>query len=170
MPLFFRLTRNDISPALTKLAAAARRPEPVFRAMGTTFMSLTMGNFKSTEYRPSAWPPKRDGTPSNLQLHGVLSRNFHLTVTNTGATLASGVRDYAAIHQFGGIIKGNPWRRFEWGPNPRDWATVAQVKIPARPFFPVANDRLTPKAEQRIRAAALRAISRQLPHYSQPSH
>ncbi|MCX6923496.1 MAG: hypothetical protein NT154_09855 [Verrucomicrobia bacterium] len=51
--LFFRITRNDISPALSKLAACAKRPEPVFRAMGTTFLSLTMGNFKSADYRPA---------------------------------------------------------------------------------------------------------------------
>jgi len=148
----FRITRNDISPALSRMAAAAKRPDPIFRAMGTTFLSLTMGNFKTADYRPAPWPAKRDGTPSNLQKHGVLCKNFSLRVTSTGATLSSGVHAYAAIHQFGGTIRGKPWLRFEYAPG--KWATVAQVTIPARPFFPVLNDQLTPKAEQKIQAAA----------------
>ena len=48
----FRITKNDISPALSRMAAAAKRPEPIFRAMGTTFLSLTMGNFKTSDYHP----------------------------------------------------------------------------------------------------------------------
>lgn len=157
----FRITRNDIAPALTRMAAAAKRPTPIFRAMGTTFLSLTMGNFKSPEYRPSPWKEKRDGSPSNLQKNGVLCKNFSLTVSNTGATVASGVHAYAAIHQFGGVIKGNPWLRFEWAPG--HWATVAQVTIPARPFFPVdaAGEHLIPKAEEKIKAAGERAALRQ---------
>ena len=139
----FRLTRNDISPALSRMAAAARRPEPVFRAMGTTFMSITMGNFKSGEYRPSVWPAKKDGTPATLQKSGTLSRSFHLSVSNTGATLSSPMI-YAAIHQLGA----------------KDQASGKG--IPPRPYFPVAADgKLTPKAEEKIRAAGERALQRQ---------
>jgi phage gpG-like protein len=157
----FKLTRNDISPALARMAAAARNPTAVFRAMGTTFMSLTMGNFKSTAYRPSAWKAKRDGAPSNLQKAGELSRSFHLEVTSHSATVSS-PKVYAAIHQFGGTIKGNPWLRFQYAPG--QWATVAQVTISARPFFPVeaSGERLTAKAEERIAAAGRRAIERQI--------
>ncbi|MCX6916066.1 MAG: phage virion morphogenesis protein [Verrucomicrobia bacterium] len=156
----FKVTKNDISPALSRMAASVKRPEPIFRAMGNNFLSLTMGNFKTSDYRPAPWPAKRDGTPSNLQKHGVLCKNFSLRVTSTGATLSSGVHAYAAIHQFGGTIKGKPWLRFEYAPG--KWATVAQVTIPARPFFPVLNDHLTPKAEQKIQAAGERAMARQL--------
>ena len=161
--IVFRLTRNDISPALSRMARAAKNPEKVFRAMGTTFMSLTMGNFKSAEYRPSEWPAKRDGTPSKLQLNGVLSRSFHLEASNKSATVkASPI--YAAIHQFGGVIKGKPWLRFKWGPEKGDWATVAQVTIPARPFFPVdaSGERMTAKAEEKVAAAGMRAIEREV--------
>ena len=155
--LSFRITRNDLSPALSKMASSAHRPEPIFRAMGTTFLSLTMGNFKTAAYRPKDWPAKKDGTPSKLQKSGTLSRSFHLQVTNTGATVATPMI-YAAIHQFGGTIKGNPWLRFKVGDR---WCAVAQVTIPARPFFPVESGRLTPKAEEKIRAAGQRAASRQ---------
>jgi phage gpG-like protein len=156
--LSFQLTRDDISPALSQLAATAKHPEPVFRAMGTTFLSLTMGNFKSADYRPTPWKEKRDGTAATLQKSGTLSRSFHLEVTARGATVGSPMI-YAAIHQFGGTIKGNPKLRFQWAPG--RWATVSQVTIPPRPFFPVLNDRLTPKAEEKIRASAARALARQ---------
>lgn len=156
--LSFRITRNDIAPALSKMATAARRPEPIFRAMGTTFLSLTMGNFKSADYRPRPWPAKKDGTPATLQKSGTLSRAFHLTVSNTAATVANPMV-YAAIHQFGGIIKGNPWLRFQYAPG--KWATVSQITIPARPFFPVEAGKLTPTAEEKIKAAGERAAARQ---------
>jgi phage gpG-like protein len=139
------------------MATAARRPEPIFRAMGTTFLSLTMGNFKSGDYRPTAWPAKKDGTPATLQKSGTLSRAFHLTVSNTGATVANPMV-YAAIHQFGGTIKGNPWLRFKIGER---WVTVHQVIIPARPFFPIESGKLTPKAEEKIRSSGERAAARQ---------
>ena len=98
----FKLTRNDISPRLAAMARAARNPEPVFRAMGTTFMSITMGNFNDagSEYRPKPWPAKKDGTPSKLQKSGTLSRSFHLEVTDKYAKV-SNPTIYAATHQFG---------------------------------------------------------------------
>jgi phage gpG-like protein len=136
----FKITRNDISPALTRLADTAQNPQPVFRAMGTTFMSLAMGTFNSVgaSYRPKPWAPKKDGTPSNLILHGILSKSFHLEVSSTGAKVSNPMI-YAAAHQF-----GYP---------PRN--------LPARPFFPVLDRGLTRAAEEKIAAAAQRAILRE---------
>jgi len=137
----FKLERNDVSPALAKAAMAAKHPEKVFRAMGTVFMSITMGNFNSVgaEFRPKPWAAKKDGTPSNLQKSGTLSRSFHLAVSDTAATV-SNPTIYAAPHQFG----------FE------------DRNLPARPFFPVIDGKLTPAAEELIRKAGERAIQRQL--------
>lgn len=157
----FKISRNDISPALSKLAASAKRPEPVLRAMGTTFKSITEGNFNSVgaSYRPKPWAPKRDGTPSILQKSTTLAKSLHLDVTSRAATLRTPMI-YAAIHQFGGTINGKPWLRFKT-PSGK-WVSVRQVKIPARPFFPVEpNGQLTPKAEEKIRAAAMRVIQSQ---------
>ena len=140
----FKLVRNDISPKLAKLAAAAKHPEKVLRSMGTTFMSITMGNFNdaAAEYRPKPWANKKDGTPSKLQKSGTLARSFHLTVTNESATVSTPTI-YAATHQFGRAEgRGAP--------------------IPARPFFPVADGKLTPAAEALIARAGQRAIERQL--------
>jgi len=136
-----KITRNDISPQLTKLANAAKNPEKVYRSMGTTFMAITMGNFNDvgSDYRPAAWANKKDGTPSKLQKSGTLSRAFFLEVTSSSAKV-SNPTIYAATHQFG----------------------RAEANIPPRPFFPVLNNQLTPKAETKIAAAGHRAIERQL--------
>ncbi|MDE2104419.1 MAG: phage virion morphogenesis protein [Patescibacteria group bacterium] len=152
--LSFKLTRNDVSPFLSRMARAAKHPEKVFRAMGTTFMSLTMGAFNDVgeEYRPSPWPAlkhdqrggagKKAGEASNLQLHSVLARSFHLTVSDTGATV-SNPTVYAATHQFGRDFgRGSP--------------------IPARPFFPVKDGELTPAAAEKIRRAGERQMARDI--------
>ena len=138
------MTRDDISPTLTKLANAVKHPEKVFRAMGTTFLSITMGTFNDvgSDYRPHAWSNKKDGTPSKLQKSGTLSRSFHLEVGDNFAKV-SNPTIYAATHQFGRTEgRGAP--------------------IPARPFFPVEDGKLTPKAEEKIRRAGERAILRQV--------
>ena len=137
MSFSVQLTKDDITPSLRRLAAAGRNTAPVMRAMGTTFMSITIGNFSShgAQYRPSPGPAKRDGTPSNLKLHGDLSKAFHLTVTNTTATVGN-PKIYARIHQLGGTIKAKAggYLRFMSGDR---WFTLKQVIMPARPFFPV---------------------------------
>lgn len=160
----FSVTRDDISPALGKLAQSASNRLPVFRAMGTTFKSITEGNFNSVgaSYRPILWKPKRDGTPSILQSqHPTLSKSFQLIVTNDSATVSNPMK-YAAIHQFGGTIvpKNGKALKFQSGGR---WFTVKSVTIPARPFFPVINGQLTPAAEMKIARAGERAIARQIP-------
>lgn len=161
MPFTFGVLKNDIAPALSKAAAAAKNPLPVFRAMGTTFKSITEGTFNSVgaDMRPSPWPAKKDGTPSNLQKSTTLAKSFNLEVTNSYAALSTPVV-YARIHQFGGTIKGNPWLRFQYAPG--RWATKAAVTIPPRPFFPVLNGKLTPKAYDLIARAGHRALARQI--------
>lgn len=156
----FTLTRNDISPALSRLARTAKNPTPVLRAMGTTFKSITEGNFNSvgSSYRPLPWPAKRDGTPSNLIQHAVLSKSFYLDVSSTYARL-SNPAIYAAIHQLGGVITAKKdFLRFQIGAR---WVSLRQVRIPPRPYFPVLNGQLTPAAERLIGRAGERAIARQ---------
>lgn len=138
------ITRDDISPALTAMLASAQHPEKVLRTMGTTFMSITMGNFNDAgaRYRPAPWPAKKDGTPSKLQKSGTLARSFHLQVTSQAAKVSTPVI-YAATHQFGRTEgRGAP--------------------IPARPFFPVLGGKLTPAAEQLISRAGERQILRNI--------
>lgn len=144
----FKLVRDDISPKLAKLAASAKHPEKVFRSMGTTFMSITMGNFNNAgaQYRPKPWAAKKDGSESKLQGKTLqLSKAFFLTVTDSSATVKSSAMSkngfgYGLAHQFGSE-KNN---------------------LQPRPFFPVGIDgKLTPAAEDLIARAGQRAIERQ---------
>ena len=158
----FSISQNDISPAITRMIAMARDPTPIMRAMGTTFKSITEGTFNSVgaSYRPTPWKSKRDGSPSILIMHGVLSKAFHLSIGSHTAELSNPTK-YAAIHQFGGVIHGKPWLRFKIGDS---WFTRASVTIPARPFYPIKDDHLTAAAQDKIIAAGERAGMRELGH------
>lgn len=138
------ITRDDLRPALARLTALGRDTTPVMRSMGTTFQSITEGNFNSAgaSFRPTPWPPKKDGSPSNLKRTGLLWHSFHLTYTATTASL-SNPTPYAAIHQFGSDKKKG-----------------RGSGIPPRRFYPILNDQLTPAAQDKIIAAGLRTIAR----------
>lgn len=146
MAFSFTMTRNDIAPKLAKLAATAKNPVPVLRAMGTTFKSITEGNFNSVgaSFRPKPWAAKKDGSPSRLKKSGTLSSSFHLEVTPQHAKLRNPTI-YAAHHQFGSIKKKG-----------------RGSGIPARPFYPVLNNQLTPAAETLIARAGQRALDREV--------
>lgn len=158
----FGVTKDDISPALSRLAATAQNPLPVMRAMGTTFKSITEGTFNSVgaKYRPLPWKSKRDGSPSNLQLTTTMAKAFHLTVSATAATVSNPM-PYAAIHQFGGVIRPKTKPLLAWrGPDGK-YIFAHEVTIPARPFFPIINGRLTAESEALIARAGEREIVKQ---------
>ena len=160
--MFLNIKRNDISPALTRMLEMARNPRPVVRAMGTTFKSITEGNFNSAgaEFRPTPWKPKADGTACNLIKSTTLAHSFQLLANERTATVSTPV-PYAEIHQTGGVIlpKKKQAMRFQIG---GQWVTVKRVVMPARPFFPVLNGKLTPKAEDYIRRAGERVAAKQI--------
>ncbi len=160
--MYFRITKNTLSPELDRLLKLARNKAPVLRAMGTVFKSITKGTFNSVgaDMRPSPWKPKFGGTPSNLYKSGQLARSFHLTVNNSSATVSTPM-SYAAIHQFGGKITAKGKALAFIGPDGQHIFRKSVI-IPPRPFFPVTPDgRLTPAAEHLILEAGRKAIERQ---------
>jgi hypothetical protein len=76
----FTLKKDDISPALRRLASNVRPATPILRAMGTTFLGITMGTFNSVgaSYRPIPGKAKADETPSILQKSTTMTKAFHL--------------------------------------------------------------------------------------------
>jgi phage virion morphogenesis protein len=157
--MFFSLTKNDISPALTRMIKAVNPPNRrrVLRAMGTTFKSITEGTFNSVGagYRPAPWAAKSDGSPSILQKSTTLAKSFNLDVDDNLARVSNPTK-YANVHQFGATIKGNPLLKFKIGDQ---WISASQGVISPRPCFPVLNGKLTPKAEEKISAAARRVLN-----------
>jgi phage gpG-like protein len=160
--MLFRITHNDISPAFHRLLKLARNPQPVLRAAGNVFMSITMGTFNSVgaSFRPITWEPKADGAPCNLQQSTTLARAFHLEVTNTTATVSNPM-PYAAIHQHGGRIEAKNAKALRWIGDDGQPHFAKAVTMPARPFFPVVNDRLTEPAQRLVLAAGEKAVRRQ---------
>lgn len=158
-----RVTHDDLTPVLNRLRElAGPKRQSVLRAGGNTLLSITQGSFNSVgaAFRASPWAAKRDGTPSNLQKTTTLAHSWRLTVTPNGATVSTD-REYAAIHQFGGIIRPKTAKalRFQSG---GQWWTVKQVTMPARPMLPITPDgRLTDKAATLVARAMVRAIQMQ---------
>lgn len=152
-----KLTRDDVMPTIRRLLALGKDTTPVMRSMGNAFKSITEGNFNSAGagMRPDPWPAKRDGSPSNLKKTGLLWHSFHLTVTKDTATLANPT-PYAAVHQFG---SGEVDRKRQAEAAKRNAKSV-RMGIPARPFYPVKDGKLTPAAETLIARAGMRAIER----------
>ena len=166
------LIKDDWSPLFARLAALGQNPTPVMRAIGREFKRITEDNFTAagSAMRPIPWvntyrmKANPEGIPATLRLHNVLANSFHLEVSAGRATLKTPV-PYAAIHQFGGPLgsKKHPTVKH------RDIATGQVTAItggvgtmPARPFFPILNDRLTPAARARMEAAAQRAAEREV--------
>lgn len=160
MGLSCKITRNDVSPRLSKLAGTARNKQGVLRAMGTTFKSITEGTFNSAgaEFRPQPWRPKADGSPSILQKSTTMAKSFHLEVTGMYARVSNPMV-YASIHQFGGKIEAKNGGKLKFQIGER-WVAVERVEMPARPFYPVQNGKLTPKAENLIARAGERMIEK----------
>ncbi|HXT10834.1 MAG TPA: phage virion morphogenesis protein [Candidatus Angelobacter sp.] len=153
-----RITRDDIRPAFARAKKLGRDTTPIMRAMGDTFKSITEGNFSAAgaSYRPIPWVNKKDGTPRTLKKSGLLWHSFHLTVTKDTATLANPT-PYAAVQQFG---SGDVDRRRQAEAAKRSAAKVHKMNIPASPFYPVKDGKLTPAAEEKIGAAGMRTAEK----------
>jgi phage gpG-like protein len=138
------LKRDDLSRVCKKLLATlgGQKKEQVLRTMGQEFLAITQEQFGPDKpNRPAPWPPlsekykKRIGYsgPPKLVLSGDLQNSFDVTAT-PNEVIITAHSGHAATHQFG---RGN---------------------IPARPFAPVVDGKLTSYAEERIRKKAEQKI------------
>jgi phage gpG-like protein len=98
-----------------------------------------------------------------------MAHSFMLSVTATSATL-SNPTPYAARHQFGdrdhvaGVKIGTVKTKYATAKFAGSWNDVMSGSkgMPARPFYPVINGKLTPAAENLITRAGQRAAARAL--------
>jgi len=99
------------------------------RAIGVGLVGLTKEAFNNASLRPAPWVNKKDGSPATLKSREAsMWRSIRiLQVSGAGVDIGSD-RPYASIHQLGG--RSRP--------------------MPARPFFPVLNGKLTAPALRRI--------------------
>lgn len=135
----------------TVLREAARRGDdltPLMDSIGTGLVSSTIERFNETSLAPDGtpWPPSlaalEEGRRTLVKRHNLRDSITHEPSRDSvevGSDGSGGTRDYAAVHQFGKMIRAKSPRglRFRIGDQ---FVTKAQVTIPARPFLGVSND------------------------------
>lgn len=122
-PISLSLTKDQISPSLDALASDALK-QRMLQAAGTLISSMGQRAFDEPGLRPSSWPRRKGSKAHPLLIKsGDLRQSIHHQVEGDTVKIGS-PKAYAAVHQLGG--KKRP--------------------IPARPFFPVLNDKLTGEA------------------------
>ena len=140
-----RQIRNDLTPQIRRLTGELTGvgKRELLRVAAYEFWNITRESFGANKpNRPAPWPElsesykkelreKSFGTPlvPTLLRTGTLMNSIRLAVDNDQYAVVWTDCDYASEHQF-----GNPF-----------------LGVPARPYFPVINDQLTPYAENRIR-------------------
>jgi len=124
---------------LRRMMSAAAQPQTAMREIAALGESSTRLRFR-TQAAPDgvAWKKSRKKSGRTLTQAGHLSGSISSRATSSEA--AWGVnRIYAAIHQFGGVIKPRAGKalRFRVAGG---FVTAKQVTIPARPFLGISKD------------------------------
>jgi phage gpG-like protein len=124
------LAKDDISKDIKSMLSKVKQPEKLLKAIGVGLVGLTKETFNNASLRPQPWVPKKDGSKATLKSREAsLWRSIKVqSVTKANVKIGSD-RPYAAIHHLGG--KTRP--------------------MPARPYFPVWNDKLTQHGAKRTK-------------------
>lgn len=142
-----KLDNSHLLAALNNLTHAIEHPATLLHGIGAEVLDLTERNFANESGPDGKWHllapitiKKREAQgkwPGKLlQVDGSLASSVIYTVDDSSVTIQAGSgpsKDYAAIHQFGGMA-----------------GRGRKVKIPARPYLPLTgnstNSRLAPEA------------------------
>jgi phage virion morphogenesis protein len=138
-----RIDDARVLGAIRNLLALGHDGTPVMRDIATLGENTTRMRFR-TETGPDGqrWKPSM-----RAQIHGgrTLTKDGHLAgsiSSNAGKDYAEwGVnRVYAAVHQFGGTIRPKRAGALRFRLANGAFATVKQVRIPARPYLGASDD------------------------------
>ncbi|MCB1833934.1 MAG: phage virion morphogenesis protein [Geminicoccaceae bacterium] len=132
-----RIEDARVQAALAKLTARGRSLYDPLDDAGAYMESVTLLNFRSgTEPGGAPWlksiRAREEGGQTlvdSSRLRDSITRRTSAESVEVGTNVV-----YAAIHQFGGVIRATaaPWLRFRVGGR---WVKKKQVTIPARPFL-----------------------------------
>lgn len=131
---------NDVqfAQAMKRLDDFIKDMTPALRGIGEYLVGSSQARFQSqTAPDGTAWAPLsqwyRDSKPFNkdkiLTLRGYLCSSIHWQVLPDQVLVGSNL-EYAAIHQFGGIIRPKRAKALKVGQR-----IVSQVRIPARQYL-----------------------------------
>lgn len=140
-------TDRELRAALARLAAFGRDPAPVLKVIGQDLITSTQERIRD-QVTPegTAWPALRPDYAAAKRGSGILVESGRLIGSFTrkvdGRELLVGTNVlYAAIHQFGGVIRPKAGSRLRFRIGKRT-VFARQVRIPARPFLGIsAEDR-----------------------------
>jgi phage gpG-like protein len=130
---------------------------PCQSAMAVTVYNTIMANFDGGEMqdRPIDWEPLRpfyasikhngDTTP-RLQLNGTLKKSVQGEDSSFDSAVVYCDSPYGDFHQKGDVTEFNG----------------KEYKIPARPFFPIVDNELTPTTTQRCLNACVETLQERL--------
>jgi len=111
--------KDLLTPALQRKLDQIADKRPVLQAMGGAAVSVAERAFTDTSLRLSPWAPKKDGSKATLKGQDVVLARSLLSMPPSADMIEVGSdRDYARAQNF--------------GYTPRN--------LPARPFFPIAQD------------------------------
>lgn len=131
------IIKDGISPKLRKMLKGIKPRGPVLKAMGTVVVEMGRQAFSMEDRRPTAWPPRKprkgDGGHPLLVKSGTLRRGLRVVKTSERNVTIGSDRAYAAVHQLGSRKTSG-----------------RGSGIPARPFLPIINGKLTPRAAAAI--------------------
>lgn len=143
MDIWGTLDDGQLLGALRRLIALGQNPQPAFQEVAALGEAATRLRFR-TQTSPDGqrWKPSL-----RAQLTGgrTLTKDGHLSgsvSSNAGKDFAEwGVnRIYAAIHQFGGMIKAKAAGALKFRLPNGAFAVVKAVRMPARPYLGVNDD------------------------------
>lgn len=129
--------RDGISPDLLRKARAVGSPQRHLKAMGMAVKSLGKRAFTDASLRPEPWPERQDNEAHPLLQRSTMLRKSIkvISVSSTKVVIGSD-RKYAVIHQLGGKA-----------------GRGKKTKIPARPYLPFKNGKLTPRGRVAVERA-----------------
>lgn len=134
-----RLQNMDLPPRVMKKLADADT-QSLMEEIGDYVLSETLLNFEQ-EQTPEGQPwdksiRAREGGGKTLQDRGHLRDSYTFDALSDQVEIGSNVI-YAAIHHFGGTIKGKDGNlKFKIG---NRWSQKAEVEIPARPALGITD-------------------------------
>lgn len=138
---------SELSRVIDKALATLNRPKLMFAEMGEDLLAIHFARFvaqKAPDGTP--WAPlqdwyrdtKKKNADKILTLDGHLSGTLRYQASDTGVVFGSD-RPYAAIHQFGGVIKPKGNYPLKLGAA-KDSPRAQSVTIPARPWLGLSAD------------------------------
>lgn len=140
MKLTILLNNNTLVHGLRRRLAAYQDKEALHTAMADVTVQLAKRAFNKPDLRPSAWAPKKDGTPATLRKNNVLARSPRRVSATPKHAIVGSDRKYAAIHQLGGETRPMPARPY--------WGFVGTAGVPSE------------RLKKRVKSALLTVLGR----------